>query len=650
MAMTINRYQNEMIMKSKFSIEILLAKTGGLYIMLVVAAVQLLAFPGAILGVFSIQLGADFSTDQLREISGMTPLLVFAGNLILLAVAWFMTPNARKGLSMVVNESGPRANPDQEFKAWKEITGLTWKYGAAAVPIAYLVDILPPGLYYYLKGSITQAQLGYTLTGGAVTVLGVVIFAILLMDFLLTPARLALMPSSFEAQISGRHGIFLAGKLVIIILALTLIAILMIVPIGFHNTMMALEQHGNSSQILSDIQFQSILVSSLVLLLGFGLAYFVSRTISIPLQELINTFKKVEQGDLSQRLRVTTTDEIAELTIHFNRMAARLEELQIMLEKQVYEQTAQIKATNEVGIAVSSILEPDELIKKVVNLITDRFGHYYSAIYLMDQTGYWIELIEATGDAGKVLKQNRHRLELNNKGLVASAVNNKQAMIADSTNTSNRTANPLLTYTKSEIALPLIVGDRVLGALDVQSTRDGAFDPQDIDTLQGMANQVAIALENARLYQESQKNLEELQSVQKQYLFDAWSKVPSTEKLEYNVGDNVDENVHKIEIPLALRDQSLGTIRLTTDEDISPEERILIDAVASQAAIALENARLVNESRQLANRERLVAEISNKIWTSTTIDGVMQTVVKELGRVLDTTRAVIELKSDENNE
>jgi GAF domain-containing protein len=89
---------------------------------------------------------------------------------------------------------------------------------------------------------------------------------------------------------------------------------------------------------------------------------------------------------------------------------------------------------------------------------------------------------------------------------------------------------------------------------------------------------------------------------------------------------------------------------LITDEDISSEEHNLIKAIASQAAIALENARLVNESRQLANRERLVADISNKIWTSTTIDGVMQTVVKELGRTLDTTRAVIELKSDENND
>ena len=120
-------------MKQRFSTEILLAKTGGFYIMLVIAVAQLLAFPGAILGAISIQLSAGFSSAQLRQISGITPLLVLAGNLILLTVAWFMTPNARKKLSMVVSGSRSRVNPDQEFKAWKEITGLTWRYGAAAV-------------------------------------------------------------------------------------------------------------------------------------------------------------------------------------------------------------------------------------------------------------------------------------------------------------------------------------------------------------------------------------------------------------------------------------------------------------------------------------------------------------------------------------
>jgi GAF domain-containing protein len=298
----------------------------------------------------------------------------------------------------------------------------------------------------------------------------------------------------------------------------------------------------------------------------------------------------------------------------------------------------------------SSILEPDELINKTANLITDRFGHYYTAIYILDQSGNWAELRDATGEAGKVLKQNKHRIEVSSNNMVATAITTRKAVVGDHSGASGTHAtNPLLPYTRSEIVLPLVVGDRILGALNVQSTREAAFSTQDVDTLQGMANQVAIALENARLYQEAQQNLKEMRAIQKQYLLEAWSKVPDLVRMDYSVGDEPDEKTHSVEIPLSLREQSLGMIKLLSDQEITPEEYSLMEAVASQAAIALENARLINESRVAANRERLVSDISNKIWSSTTIDGVMQTAARELGRVLDTTRVVIELKSDENN-
>jgi GAF domain-containing protein/HAMP domain-containing protein len=639
-------------MNQRFSLNTLLARTGGFYIILVIAAAQTLAVPGALLGSLSIQMSADFSPEQLRRFSGATPLLILAGNLILLFAAWLMTPKARKRLTQLVNEREHRLDPVEERQAWKEITGLTWRYGFAGVLIAYIVDVSLSAFYYLLSGEMTRLQFGYTMTGGLVSVLSVMILAILLIDRLLVPARLALTPRDYETQISGRAGALLAGKLIVLILALNLIAVLMVAPIGFRNTIMALEHQGEPSAILAQIQNQTITVGLFAVILGSALAYLFSRSISDPIRELIDTFKKIESGDLSQRARVTTTDEIAELATHFNRMVARLEELQGTLERQVQERTAQLKATNEVGSVASAILEPDELLNKVVNLIAERFGHYYAAIYLLDDNGRWAELREATGEAGKVLKQNRHRLEVSGKSLIATAINTRKAAIASDQEDSalRRINNPLLPYTRSEIVLPLIVGERVLGALDVQSTREAAFNAQDVDTLQGMANQVAIALENARLYQQAQQNLKEMRAVQKQYLLEAWSKVPNLEKMEYSVGDEADQTARAIEIPLVLREQILGKIQMLSESEISPEEQSLLEAVASQAAIALENARLVSESRQVANQERLVAEISNKIWTSTTIDGVLQTAAKELGRVLDAAKVIVELKPDENDE
>jgi GAF domain-containing protein len=214
---------------------------------------------------------------------------------------------------------------------------------------------------------------------------------------------------------------------------------------------------------------------------------------------------------------------------------------------------------------------------------------------------------------------------------------------------SVRFDNPLLPYTRSEIALPLTVGDRVLGALDVQSTKQAAFDQGNIETLQNMANQVAVALENARLFQETRARLEELQATQRQYLQQAWTSIESQEQSAYKVGEN-DRGESRMEVPLTLRDQSIGEISLVGDTNWSTEERAWVEAVATQAAVALENARLLDQSQKTAAYEKLVADISGKIWSSTTIDGILQTSVRELGRALNATEAIIELSTDSSAE
>jgi GAF domain-containing protein len=194
-----------------------------------------------------------------------------------------------------------------------------------------------------------------------------------------------------------------------------------------------------------------------------------------------------------------------------------------------------------------------------------------------------------------------------------------------------------------------MVGDRVLGALNVQSTRESDFGPQLIETMQNMAGQIAIALENARLFQEAQQIIREMRAVQQQYLLQGWQGLSEeSEKLEYSVGDEEGDNPRRLEVPISLRDQILGQIMLESQTEWTPDQQSLVDAVATQAAIALENARLVSESRHIALRERAAAEINSKIWASATIDGVLQTVVKELGRRLDASSATIELNIDDS--
>lgn len=318
------------------------------------------------------------------------------------------------------------------------------------------------------------------------------------------------------------------------------------------------------------------------------------------------------------------------------------------LEASVAERTVQLKAVNEVGRAANAILDPEELISRVVNLITDQFGYYYTALFLLDDKAEWAELHNATGEAGRVLKENKHRLRIDANSMVGSAISTLQPRVAlDTDAEANRFKNPLLPYTRSEIALPLIAGTRVLGALDVQSTKAGAFSPQEIEVLQSMASQVAIAFENARLFERAGKSIEELQIAQRQYVLSSWESLPENENLQYKVGDDeLSSSAAQLEIPLSLRDAIIGQISLAGDDEWTPEQRTLVEAVATQAALALENARLVEESQSTAAQEHLLAEITGKIWSSGTIEGVLQSAVRELGRALDASDATIELKLD----
>ena len=643
------------------SLEQLLSQTGGRYLIIVIAAAQVIGMLGAIPGILSIQVNADFSESLTKTFSIVVPILIVLSNLIMLGISWQFTRAARSRLNKWV-EGALKPDSTEELAAWREITSLIWRYGITAAIVIFVVNILPPFIMSILQSdavsspfqptSLSSPNPVYVLLGGLVSILGSVILIVLLIERFTLPARLVLVPADFDTQLKGRAGALLIGKFQVLILALTAIGILLIAPIGYHQTIRILYAEVSSLEVFSNLQVQSIVFSILALLLAAVLSYYISRAVSDPIRELIETFDKIEKGDLSQRAPVSATDELGIVTMQFNRMLSRLEALQNTLEQQVVERTKQLTATNEVGRVASSSLDPDELLAKVIHLFPEQFNYYYAAIYLLDPSGKWAELKEATGEAGHVLKQNRYRLEVSGRSMVGTAIREKSVRVAqNASEEKQRFDNPLLPYTRSEIALPLNIGDRVLGALNVQSTKESDFGPQVIETMQNMAGQVAIALENARLFQEAQHNIREMRTIQQQYLLEGWSGFTAEKEgdLEYGVGDELDENSKKMDVSISLRDQVLGQIRFESNADWTPEQVSLANAVATQAAIALENARLVSESRQIAVYERMVAEINSKIWSSATIDGVLQTVVKELGRRLNASQATIELNLEDSS-
>jgi GAF domain-containing protein len=196
---------------------------------------------------------------------------------------------------------------------------------------------------------------------------------------------------------------------------------------------------------------------------------------------------------------------------HAERIRAEetLQQIQVELEQRVNRRTAQLQASADVGRAVTSILDPDQLLREVVNLISERFGFYYAAVLILDERGQYAVLREATGEAGRLLKERGHRLEVGGQSMVGYVTAWRKPRIAlDVGEEAVRFANPLLPDTRSELALPLVVGDQVLGALDVQSTQEAAFDGSSIAVLQSLADQVAVALANAQSFGSVQSALQ----------------------------------------------------------------------------------------------------------------------------------------------
>lgn len=420
----------------------------------------------------------------------------------------------------------------------------------------------------------------------------------------------------------------------------------------------------------------------LVVVVIIGLV--LTNRLADPIQKLAAAAQRIGAGQWDAPLPRTSNDEIGVLSQAFATMTVQLRELMEGLEQRVAERTrelerraVQLATAAEVSRAATSVLDPDELVRQTVDLIRDRFGFYYVGLFLLDEAKRWAVLRAGTGEAGRQMLEAGHRLQVGGESMVGWCTANAQARIAlDVGEEAVRFDNPLLPETRSEMALPLISRGQVIGALDVQSTEVAAFSDEDIFVLQTMADQLAVAIDNARLLREVQSSLEEARAIHRHYLREAWegftslpetrlgcryakSGVTSSEEAWLPVmtetvrqGDAVTaadrgEGV-ELAVPITLRGQTIGVLGLRRDEadDWTAEDIAVVQAVAEQVALTLENMRLFEEAQRRARREQIIREITTKMRSSTDLDTILQTTVQELAKVLGTSRTFVQLGTD----
>ena len=447
-----------------------------------------------------------------------------------------------------------------------------------------------------------------------------------------------------------------------------------------------------------DQQIQITVIAALLTAVSLLFASFYTvQIITQPIINLSAVAENIASGDLSSRAEYAVDDEIGALANSFNRMTSQLQDTLGGLERRVAERTAdvelarllsdrrarELQSISEISRAISTEQKLEVLLPLITRLVSERFDFYHVGIFLIDDTRRFAYLQAANSEGGQRMLARGHRLDVG-KGLVGTVAQTGNPRIAlDVGSDAAFFDNPDLPDTRSEMALPLNFRGKKIGVLDVQSTKPGAFSESDANTLGILGDQVAIAIENARLFGQTQQAREEAEALYSQIQQQAWAnfskQTPSIGYHQTPTGGKMIEtpletdetrkalengqivvfdgkgksSTPAIAIPVKLRGQTLGVLNIkapTKDRKWNQDEINLAQAVSDRLALALDNARLVHESQRRAAKEVKIGEVTAKIGASINMQNVLQTAVEELGRALPGSDVVIQFESDKKDD
>jgi GAF domain-containing protein len=402
-----------------------------------------------------------------------------------------------------------------------------------------------------------------------------------------------------------------------------------------------------------------------ILLIISALIYFSTTNLQSAISRAKESEKKlhISNEDL-HKLNLSLEDRIADSTAEL-----------VTTNRRNERRAKQFEAIAQVARVIATIQDLDTLLPRITQVISQQFGFYHVGIFMWDENREFAVLMAANSEGGQRMLKRGHKLGIGQTGIVGFVAATGASRVAlDVGSDAVYFSNPDLPNTRSELALPLRVGNEVIGVLDVQSTEQNVFQEEDTEVLSTLADQVAIAIQNGHSYETTQQLLREAQKTSGVYLSDSWRILQSREEYTgYLMSENTLKPLNRpitssqidkvmaskesivesgrtatLAVPIRLRDEVIGVIDIhTTEEHIwDPDEVDITQAVAERLSLALETSLLLQTTQRRAQIERATSEISGKISSSTQFDSILRTAAEELSRILGGSEVLVQIQTE----
>ncbi|GAB4397460.1 MAG: hypothetical protein OHK0052_19770 [Anaerolineales bacterium] len=367
---------------------------------------------------------------------------------------------------------------------------------------------------------------------------------------------------------------------------------------------------------------RQVAISSVLILLGLALLWFLSGQIVRPLHSLSEVAGAIAGGNLNISAQVETQDEIGVLANTFNSMVSQLTTLFTTLEQRVAERTRGLELAAEFGRSVSRVRALDEMLRDAAEIIRSQFDLYYVQVYLVDASQTNLILKSGTGSVGEQLIRRGHRLPLNTASINGRAAIEKRSVVVSDTSVSQVfRPNPLLPDTHSEMAIPLLLGDQIVGVLNLQSNQANTLNQDNLPAFESLAAQLAVAVQNANLLEQVEQARAEVEKQASRLVRTNWQEyldaLHRPEKTGFVFENNqlkplgmqdeivLNNEVENLAVPIAITGQSIGSLVVDVDKDHQTPQMIqLVNTVARQVSQQIESLRLL----EIAQRYRQEAE------------------------------------------